>query len=460
MTDGSLQERLRRLPAVDRIIDLLQNAGAPRAVLAGAVRRAIDDAREEIRSGGDIPGLDEIVSSVRAHLREHEQSLLRPVINATGVLIHTNLGRVPLGSEQLDAVTEIASGYSNLEYDLAAGSRGSRYAHAAPLLAQASGAESGLVVNNNAAAVLLVLAGLCAGREVIISRGELIEIGGEFRIPEVMSISGAELVEVGTTNRTHLADFEKAITDRTAAILKVHPSNYQVVGFTASVEGADLARLARGRGVHFVHDLGSGLLGNEGAGWARDEPRVSTALQDGADIVTFSGDKLLGGPQAGLIVGRGDLIDKLREHALIRALRVDKMTLAALEATLRIYLEGRTSDLPLWSMASAAPEELRKRAERITEQINQQVTTPSRAESVPTLSVAGGGSLPGVELESWAISLAHPDKSAAELARSLRYSAPPVIARVEENRVLLDLRTVPESQDETLVGLVASVLGR
>lgn len=430
-----------------------------RAVIAGAARRAIDDARDAIRSGGDIPGLDEVVSSARSHLREHERTLLRPVINATGVLIHTNLGRVPLGSEQLDAVTEIASGYSNLEYDLAAGSRGSRYSHAAPLLAQASGAESGLVVNNNAAAVLLVLAGLCAGREVIISRGELIEIGGEFRIPEVMSISGAELVEVGTTNRTHLADYEKAITDRTAAILKVHPSNYQVVGFTASVDGVELARLARERGVHFVHDLGSGLLGNEGAEWMRDEPRVSTALQDGADVVTFSGDKLLGGPQAGLIVGRSDLIDKLRKHALIRALRVDKMTLAALEATLRIYIEGRTSDLPLWSMASAAPEELKQRAERVTEQISQQ-TALGQTAAVPTVSVAGGGSLPGVELESWAISLTHPDKSAAEIARSLRYGDTPVIARVEEDRVLLDLRTVPESQEATLVALVTSVLNR
>ena len=379
------------------------------------------------------------------------------VINATGVLIHTNLGRVPLGAEQLEAVNRIATDYSNLEYDVEAGTRGSRYSHAAPLLVEATGGEDALVVNNNAAAVLLVLAGLCEGMQVIISRGELIEIGGEFRIPEVMSISGAELVEVGTTNRTHLVDYEKAITDRTAAILKVHPSNYQVVGFTASVDASDLARLARGRGVHFIHDLGSGLLADR-TEWSDDEPRVSDALGDGADVVTFSGDKLLGGPQAGLIVGRKDLIAKLRDHALVRALRVDKLTLAALEATLRIYLEGRGDELPLWAMANAPSDDLQKRATRLAEAIGSRAPSAS-AEAVATKSVAGGGSLPGVQMESWAVRLSDSSKGAAEIARSLRFYETPVIARVEKDDVLLDLRTIFERDEQLLLEAVVAVVG-
>ena len=425
-------------------------------MIAEAARKAIDQARARIRSGEDSPPLDEIVNAAKELLSEHNRTLLQPVINATGVLIHTNLGRVPLGPQQLEAVTKIASGYSTLELDLDTGRRGSRYTHAGRLLAQATGAEAGLVVNNNAAAVLLLLAGLCAGKEVIISRGELVEIGGEFRIPEVMSISGAELVEVGTTNRTHLADYEKAITDRTAAILKVHPSNYRVVGFTASVTAAELGRLARGRKVYLLHDLGSGLLRSDtDGGWMENEPRVGDALRDGADVVTFSGDKLLGGPQAGLIVGRAQLIKKLAEHALVRALRVDKMTLAALQATLTLYLEGRSDNVPLWSMVNSPLDRLEKRATAIATSVGaSNEATGIKAAAVRTKAVAGGGSTPGAEFDSWGVGLSRSGMSASAIEGALRAGRPPVIARIEKDQTLLDLRTVPEAIDETLVKLV------
>ena len=459
MTDGSLQDRLRHLPGVDRVIARIDTS-APSTLLAGAARRAVDLARSRVRAGEETPSLETIVDDTTRLLEEFERTLLRPVINATGVLIHTNLGRVPLSDEQLDAVKRIASGYSNLEYDLGAGARGSRYSHSAELLAKVTGAEAGLVVNNNAAAVLLILAGLCEGQEVVISRGELIEIGGEFRIPDVMKLSGAELVEVGTTNRTHLSDYEKAITERTAAILKVHPSNYQVVGFTSTVEPKDIARVARSRKVFFVHDLGSGLIEAPGdPNWVRHEPRVAAALVAGADLVTFSGDKLLGGPQAGLIVGRKDLIDTLARHAVIRALRVDKMTLAALEVTLEAYLGGRAHDLPLWSMATTSIEELEGRARAIADNvIASDIEETAAVNAVPTNSVTGGGSLPGTQLPSWGVAISHKTKTADELERALRGSEPPVIARVENDQVLMDIRTVARSDDRVLVELLIELL--
>ena len=317
------------------------------------------------------------------------------------------------------------------------------------VIASVTGAESALVVNNNAAAVLVVLAALCSGREVIVSRGELIEIGGEFRVPEVMAASGARLVEVGTTNRTHIADYERAISYETAAILKVHPSNYRLVGFTAAVEAHDLARLAKGRKVAFLHDLGSGLVrAPAGAPWAATEPVVSAAVGEGADVVTFSGDKLLGGPQAGVIAGRRALINKIAKHPLMRAVRVDKMTLAALEATMAMYLEGGADELPLWQMATFPLDALEARARRLAAQVPEHGGLV--AEAVPSRSVTGGGSLPGTEIDSWAIALSATGRSADELARSLRRATPPVIARIEDDRLLLDLRTVPPTQDEAV----------
>ena len=446
--DGNLNERLRSLPAVDRVVERL-GPNAPANALTAAARRAIDEARSAIRSGGPAPTLEELAVSTQAILDERQATFLQPVINATGVLIHTNLGRVPLGEEQLAAVREVAASYSNLEYDLATGERGTRYAHATRLVAELTGAEAALVVNNNAAAVLLTLSALCADKEVIVSRGELVEIGGEFRIPDVVSASGVGLVEVGTTNRTHLADYERAITPDTAAILKVHPSNYRVVGFTAEVPARDVARLAIGRHICFIHDLGSGLI--DEPAFSVDEPLVRSALDDGADLVTFSGDKLLGGPQAGVVAGRAKLIDKLARHPLLRALRPDKMTLAALEATLDLYLRGRASELPLWQMAQAPLEELEQRAGALVDRLEKRATEGVKVDAVPLGSVAGGGSLPGLELPSFGLSVVDGERSSAELQRRLRSLSPPLIGRVEQDRLVLDLRTVPPSQDEVVL---------
>ncbi len=452
-----LNERLRALPSVDRVIQALAGSG-PEKIVAGAARRAVDLARAGARKGTETPDFDAVVARARALLEEARRSVLQPVINATGVLLHTNLGRAPLGQAQLDAVTRVASTYSNLEYEVTAGSRGDRYSHASPLLQALTGAEAALVVNNNAAAVLLVLAALCRDREVIVSRGELIEIGGEFRLPDVMTTSGSRLVEVGTTNRTHLSDYRAALSETTAAIMKVHPSNYRVVGFTADVAASQLAELAHSRGVLFIHDLGSGYVGGAGTDeLAEREPRVDVALEDGADLVTFSGDKLLGGPQAGIIVGRRDLIDKLAAHPLLRALRVDKMTLAALEATLALYLEGRSRELPLWEMALATGEELQHRATDLATRLST-LDPDVKVEAVPSAAVAGGGAMPGTELGSWAVSLAPEELGADRLARALRFGSIPVISRVEDDRVLIDLRCVPEDLDTTIAEMVELAL--
>lgn len=411
-------------------------------------------------SGDPAPSLENVVEEAGRFLRERGAAFLQPVVNATGVLIHTNLGRVPLGNEQLSAVTRVAGAYSNLEYDLEEGRRGSRYKHATQLLSELTGAEAALIVNNNAAAVLLVLAGLCRDREVIISRGELIEIGGEFRIPDVMEASGARLVEIGTTNRTHLSDYERAIGPHTAAVLKVHPSNYKVVGFTSSVHARELARLARGRGVLLLHDLGSGFIDFPGGpDWTQPEPSVERSLSDGADLVMFSGDKLLGGPQAGVVLGRKELVEKLKKHPLLRALRVDKMTLAALEATLNAYLAGRGAGLPLWQMALRSPDELETTARAIARQIGRTVEMAElKAEAVRSSAVAGGGSLPAAEMPSWAVALTHGELRADELDRKMRAGDPPVVGRIEDDRLLLDLRTVLPDQVESLPRLVRIAL--
>ena len=445
------RESLRHLPQVDRVIDALGES-SPHALAAEAARRAIDEARARVLDGHDLPSFDDVVDVARSMLRRGDLTMLTSVVNATGVIAHTNLGRAPMAREHIHAVGRVAAGYSNLEFDLEPGRRGSRYAHARRLLVALTGAESALVVNNNAAAVLLTLSALCHGREVIISRGELIEIGGEFRIPDVMRLSGARLVEVGTTNRTHLADYERAITRDTAAILKVHPSNYRVVGFATSVPGRDLARLARGRGLTFLHDLGSGLIASsDKKGILRDEPAVEPSLEDGADLVMFSGDKLLGGPQCGVIAGRSALVQSIEHHPMLRALRVDKMTLAALEATLLAHLEGRPEDLPLWRMLNMESAELRLRAMDLAARIESSLGGSGvKAEAIPTQAVTGGGSLPGLELDSWGVALRHPDRSSDDLARSLRHGSRPVIGRIEDDTLILDLRTVPPDQDAHL----------
>ena len=439
----------RALPSVDKVIEALGGV-APRPLVVSAARRSIDEARAEIEDGLDAPDLEEIVQRARAALDRRARAALRPVVNATGVLIHTHLGRVPLGSEQLEAVARVAGSYSNLEYDIERGERGSRYAHAVDLLTELTGAEAALVVNNNAAGVLLVLASLCAGKEVVISRGELVEIGGEFRIPDVMAASGARLREVGTTNRTHLQDYERAIGPETAAILSVHPSNYRVVGFTASVSSRSLGGLAHARGIPFLYDIGSGLLGSSEVEWARPEPPADLAIAEGADVVMFSGDKLLGGPQAGIVAGKKALMKTISQHPLLRAVRVDKMTLAALTATLEMHAGGRAAELPLLRMSSAGSDQLEGRARAIARAISEVETAGAKVEVAATRAVVGGGALPGAELASWGLCISHPEMGATSLAQRLRTGDPAVIARIEDDQVVLDLRTVDPGADRTV----------
>jgi L-seryl-tRNA(Ser) seleniumtransferase len=450
-----LRARLRSLPAVDRVVALLEGS-APQTLLVQAARRALDQYRTEIKQGAEAPTLVDVSERARGLLDEQRRTDLQSVINATGVLIHTNLGRVPLGRRQLDAISEIAQSYSNLEYDLAAGRRGSRYSHASNLICALTGAEAALVVNNNAAAVLLTLAALATDKEVIISRGELIEIGGEFRMPDVMSMSGTRLVEVGTTNRTHLADYERAITATTGALLKVHPSNYKVTGFTAEVPLREMVKLARGRGIPLVFDAGSGYVEVPGtAPWTTGEPMVDQSLVQGVDVITFSGDKLLGGPQAGIIAGRADLLTRIAKHPLVRALRVDKMTLAGLDATLKAHLEDRAEDLPLWALALAPADDLRERAESVAAEV---ASDKLKAEAVATRSVAGGGSLPGEEIGSWGVALTHAEIGVDELQKRLRSGSPPVIGRIDDDRLVLDLRSVLPGDLEALTERVRTTL--
>ncbi|HYZ93062.1 MAG TPA: L-seryl-tRNA(Sec) selenium transferase, partial [Actinomycetota bacterium] len=393
-------------------------------------------------------GEAELVATVRDELRRRRRRRLGPVVNATGVVLHTNLGRSPLSERAIDAVASIARGYSNLEWDAEHGRRGDRYVHVEPLLALLTGAEAALVVNNNAAGVLLVCSALAAGKEVVVSRGELIEIGGEFRIPEILATSGATLREVGTTNRTHLRDYERGVTSDTAFLLKVHPSNYRVVGFTTSPSTEELTALARRRNVPLVYDVGSGLLARPLA----DEPLVGRAVADGADLVCFSGDKLFGGPQAGVVAGRKELVDRLRSHPLLRAIRPDKMQLAALQATVETYLEGAGGTLPLWKLLDASPSDIARRAKRLAKKLSAAGLEVSVNEGE---SVAGGGSLPGEAIPTTVLRLRQHGRPASELAATLRAYDPPVVVRVEEGYVVLDLRTVLNEQD----GVIARAIG-
>lgn len=393
-------------------------------------------------------GAEEVIDDARQRVAGLRDGLLQPVVNATGVLVHTNLGRAPLSDEALAAAANVGRGYSNLEYRLAEGRRGSRHEHAGTLLARACGAEAGIVVNNNAAAVLLALGALARGREVIVSRGELVEIGGGFRVPEIMAESGCRLVEVGTTNRTRVEDYAAQLGSDTALVLKVHASNYRMVGFTESVPVAALARL----GPPVMVDAGSGLLDESTPwlprrpAWLHDEPGVRQALDAGAGLVTFSGDKLLGGPQAGIVLGRQDLVTAIGRHPLARAVRADKLTLAALQQVALAYLDGDATTIPLWRMATTSLDELAARAERIAGAVPE-------AKVVDTEAVAGGGSLPGLTIPSVGVAVEVTDPDAVLTA--LRAAA--VVARVEAGAVLCDLRTVDPADDARLgVALAAA----
>jgi L-seryl-tRNA(Ser) seleniumtransferase len=428
---------LRDLPSVD---ELAREAGDPLAV--DAARTVIDRAREEIRAGAD-PG--DLAARLREELADARRPRLRRVLNATGVVVHTNLGRAPLAKEAVERVTEVARGYSNLEYDLADGARGSRQDHVAAILRRLTGAEAALVVNNNAAAVLLALAALAEGRDVVVSRGELIEIGDGFRIPDVLARSGARLVEVGTTNRTRAADYERAIGPETAVVLRVHQSNFRVVGFEERPRLGEVAAVARSHGLPLVDDLGSGhvsasnelLLGQE-------EPTARESLAGGADLVCFSGDKLLGGPQAGIALGRAELVERLRRHPLQRALRIDKLSLAALEGTLLLHLEA-PERIPVLRTLAQRTEAVRERAERLA--------AATGGEVEETVGRVGGGALPLAELPSFACALEE------SLAAPLRAGDPPVVGVVRDGRLLLDCLTLTDEEAEEAARLADAARG-
>jgi L-seryl-tRNA(Ser) seleniumtransferase len=425
---------LRDLPAVDELARDERLAGEPQALAVEAARAALGRAREEIKAGHD-PG--DLVERALAELAAARAPALRRALNATGVIVHTNLGRAPLPEAALARALEVGRGYSNLEYDLSAGGRGSRQDHVAGILRRLTGAEAALVVNNNAAAVLLSLAALAEGREVLVSRGELIEIGDGFRIPDVLARSGAQLREVGTTNRTRAADYERAVGPDSALLLRVHQSNFRVVGFTELPSLEELAALARRRGLPLVDDLGSGVLVH-----LEGEPSAKESLAAGADLVCFSGDKLLGGPQAGIVVGLAELVERLRRHPLQRALRADKLTLAALEGTLGLYLDRERAlrEVPVLRMLNEPLEQVRARAERLAAAVGGEVEE--------TVARVGGGALPLAELPSIACAVEE------ELAPSLRVGEPPLVGVLRDGRLLLDCRTLSDAEAEEAAACV------
>jgi L-seryl-tRNA(Ser) seleniumtransferase len=453
-----IQEQLRKLPSVDRLLqhEMVTELGAQwgHELTVSAAREILEVTRQAIRDGAACPPVGTLAIEVAERLVARLRPTLRPAINATGVIVHTNLGRAPLSAEARSAMDAVALGYSNLEYDLEAGRRGSRYVHAEEILCQLTGAEAALVVNNNAAAVLLILMCFAGGREVIISRGQLVEIGGGFRIPDVMRQSGAVLVEVGTTNRTYARDYEAAIREDTVALMRVHRSNFLLMGFTHEPTLAEMVELAKARDLMLFDDLGSGtLLNTEPYGLAH-EPTIQESVAAGASLVSCSGDKLLGGPQSGIILGQADLIARLKKFPLTRALRVDKTTLAGLQATLRHYLLGEaTEKVPVWRMISLDERALRKRARAWVRELNEQGVN---AEVVPGRSTVGGGSLPTETLPTHLVALAtgSPDTVAARL----RAGEPPIITRIEDDLLMLDPRTVLPEQDDTLLQLVVQAV--
>ena len=450
-------QRLLELPQAAR---LARHASRP--VLVAAIRAVLDTVRAELRRepGGAVPSAEALLDRVEQRLTAEAVPGLRAAINATGIVLHTNLGRAPLAAAALQAVAAVAGGYSNLEFDLASGSRGSRTQGIEPLLSSLTGAEAGLAVNNAAAAVLLALSaiagGIAGGGEVIVSRGELVEIGGGFRIPDVIRQGGAQLVEVGTTNKTRIADYRDAITPRTRMLLKVHQSNYRIVGFTAEAGIAELSVLGRERGLVLMQDLGSGALLDLRRFGRPYEPTVRDALAAGADLVAFSGDKLMGGPQAGILVGRAETIAPLRRHPLLRALRLDKMSLAALEATLRLYRDpdAASASIPVLRMLGQDAATLAARAARLCALLGDAVA----AAVEPSTGYAGGGTLPDSVIPSQAVAIASPAVPAELLAARLRRQEPAVIGRIAGGRLLLDMLAVADAELDPLAASVRAAL--
>lgn len=456
------QKQLRLLPSVDELLhtEVGQQLVAQfsHTLVVRAIRACLTLARTHILAGAQCPSYEELLTDAERHIRLEQQPHLRPVINATGVIINTNLGRAPLSYEALQAVQQVAGGYSNLEYDLEAGERGSRHTHVEALLRELTGAEAALVTNNTAAAVLLGLSTLAIGREVIISRGQLVEIGGGFRVPDVMRQSGCSLVEVGTTNRTRLKDYTDAITEQTALLLAVHPSNFLITGFTEATSLTDLSALAHKNGLLVMNDLGSGCLLASETYALTHEPTPQESIVAGADVVCFSGDKLLGGPQAGILLGKAAVIARLAKHPLMRAVRIDKMTLAALETTLRHYQRGQAeTHIPVWRMISAHPEKIHRRATHWTTQLQEHSIAARIQRGESTI---GGGSLPGETLPTTLVALdaSRTTPPLEVLAKKLRMREVPIIVRIFRDTLLLDLRTVFEEQDEEVLQALVEVL--
>ncbi len=460
-------ELFRELPSVDEVIRQQEIAALANlhgaTAITDAARTVLANLRAEIATelldaAALQLALDGLSGAVETQLRLAFRHSLCPVINATGVILHTNLGRAPLAGAALDHIRETAGRYTNLEFNLDLGERGKRDVHVERLfrrlLAEVEGSFSTIVVNNNAAAVLLALNTLADGGEVIVSRGELVEIGGSFRIPDVMAKSGATLREVGTTNRTRIADYERAVNERTRLLLRVHRSNFEITGFTEQASTAELVELARGRGIPLMEDLGSGALVNLESFGLRGEASVFDSLRAGVDVVTYSGDKLLGGPQAGMISATEKLVARMRSNSLFRALRVDKLTYAALEATLLAYVKRDYEAIPALRMMSLTKDEIGKRAENVARQVS---SAKLKGEIIDGESVVGGGAAPSSALPTRLVALSHANLSADDLATRLRTAEPPVVARVEEGRVLIDLRTVFPDQDELIVSALRSL---
>jgi len=454
-----LREKLRKIPSIEEILESIELQEyihrLSHQTVAETAREVVSSIRKKLLGGKEEISPKAIIQEIEKILSHQELLFIKPVINGTGVILHTNFGRAPLGEKVLNHVTEISKSYCTLEYDLKAGKRGERTGFLEKLICKLTTAEASLVVNNNAAAVLLILAGLAKGREVIVSRGELVQIGGGFRVPDIMAQSGAILKEVGTTNRTSLADYRKAINENTALLLKVHHSNFKMIGFTEEVALADLAKLGKENNIPVVQDLGSGaLLSTEEFGLAH-EPTPMDAINSGVDLVCFSGDKLLGGPQSGIILGKKTDIDILRKHPLYRALRVDKIVIAGLENLILAYLKKEAADtIPVWKMMKTSPDEIKSRAEKVKTTLQESNVQVSIVESKSTV---GGGSLPGETLPTHVISF-DSEMSPDQLSEKFRSLSTPVIGRIESDKFTLDLRTIFPHQDETLIESIKSIL--
>ncbi|HEY5468740.1 MAG TPA: L-seryl-tRNA(Sec) selenium transferase [Coriobacteriia bacterium] len=455
---------LRALPKTDELLrrdDLAALASTlPRPVVTDAVRDAVEAIRARVLAGEEALFDDDSIAEDAIDLaRDRMRPSLRPLVNATGIIVHTNLGRSRLSDEALRAVVEVAGNYSTLEYDVETGERGSRHTHVERLICDLTGAEAAMAVNNNAAAVLLAIAGLAKGKEAIVSRGQQVEIGGSFRIPDVMRQSGAKMVEVGATNKTHLADYANAITPKTGLLLKVHSSNFRVVGFTEEVPLADLVALGAEHGVPVYEDQGSGVLIDLAPYGLPDEPTVRSSIEAGVDLVSVSGDKLLGGPQAGILAGSKAVIDRLKKHPLARALRLDKMTLAALEATLRLYLDPERAlrEVPTLRMLTESPESVAARARTLVDRIVAATGEAFWVAAMPDVSRAGGGALPLADIPTTIVTLSPRAMSANDLEAALRLGNPTIIGRIRDARVVLDPRTLSDHESDLVVQRLAEI---